>query len=35
MTCKEQDFFDLLELNFIPPQERVDHKVIKKYSRIA
>jgi DNA polymerase/3'-5' exonuclease PolX len=32
---EEHDFFDLLELNFIPPQERVDHKVIKKYSRIA
>jgi DNA polymerase/3'-5' exonuclease PolX len=30
---EEQDFFDLLEMDFVPPEERVDHKVIKKYAR--
>lgn len=30
---EEQDFFDLLEMDFVPPEERVDHKVIKKYVR--
>ena len=30
---EEQDFFDLLEMNFVPPEERIDHKVIKKYVR--
>ena len=28
---EEQDFFDLLEMDFIPPEERVDRRVIKKY----
>ena len=32
---EEQDFFDLLEMDFVPPQERVDHRVIKKYVRSA
>lgn len=32
---EEQDFFDLLEMDFVPPEERVDHKVIKKYVRSA
>lgn len=32
LVCpEEQDFFDLLEMNFVPPEERVDRKVIKKY----
>lgn len=29
---EEQDFFDLLEMDFVPPEERVDRKVIKKYA---
>jgi DNA polymerase/3'-5' exonuclease PolX len=28
---EEEDFFELLEMNFVPPEERVDRKVIKKY----
>ena len=32
-VSEEQDFFDLLEMNFVPPEERVDHRVIKKYTR--
>ena len=28
---EESDFFDLLEMNFVPPEERGDHKAIKKY----
>lgn len=28
---EEQDFFDLLGMNFVPPEERVDKRVIKKY----
>jgi len=28
---EEQDFFDLLEMNFVPPEERVSRNVIKKY----
>jgi len=31
VCAEEQDFFDLLEMNFVPPEERVDRKVIKKY----
>ena len=31
---EEQDFFDLLEMNFVPPQERIAKGAIKKYSRI-
>lgn len=30
---EESDFFDLLEMDFVPPEERVDHRVIKKYAR--
>lgn len=30
---EEQDFFDLLGLDFIPPHERVDRRVIKRYVR--
>ena len=28
---EEQDFFDLLKMKFVPPQERVSKSVIKKY----
>jgi DNA polymerase/3'-5' exonuclease PolX len=28
---EEQDFFDLLEMNFVPPEERISRNVIKKY----
>ena len=31
---EEIDFFNLLEMNFVPPEERIDHKAIKKYSKI-
>jgi DNA polymerase/3'-5' exonuclease PolX len=30
---EEKDFFDLLEMDFVPPEERVDHRVIKRYVR--
>lgn len=30
---EEQDFFDLLGMNFVPPEERIDKRVIKKYVR--
>jgi DNA polymerase (family X) len=30
---EEQDFFDLLEMDFVPPEERADHKAIKRYTR--
>ena len=30
---EEQDFFDLLEMDFVPPEEREDRKGIKKYAR--
>ena len=30
---EEQDFFDLLEMNFVPPVERTARAVIKKYVR--
>lgn len=30
---EEQDFFDLLEMNFVPPQERIAKGAIKKYAR--
>ena len=30
---EESDFFDLLEMDFVPPDERVDHRVIKKYAK--
>lgn len=28
---EEQDFFDLLEMNFVPPNERTGKNIIKKY----
>ena len=28
---EEQDFFDILEMNFVPPEERTGRNVIKKY----
>jgi len=28
---EEQDFFDLLEMNFVPPEERASRNIIKKY----
>lgn len=28
---EEQDFFDLLGMNFVPPEERISRKVIKNY----
>jgi DNA polymerase (family 10) len=31
---EEQDFFDLLEMDFVPPVERADHKAIKKYIKV-
>ena len=30
---EEQDFFDLLGMDFVPPEERGDRKAIKKYAR--
>lgn len=30
---EEKDFFDLLEMNFVPPAERTGRQVIKKYIR--
>lgn len=30
---EEQDFFDILEMNFVPPQERISKGAIKKYVR--
>lgn len=33
-VAEEQDFFDLLEMDFVPPQERMSKGAIKKYSRI-
>lgn len=30
---EEQDFFDLLSMDFVPPEERGDRKAIKKYSK--
>jgi len=30
---EEQDFFDLLEMDFVPPVERIGRSVIKKYVR--
>jgi len=30
---EEQDFFDLLEMDFVPPAERVTKGAIKKYAR--
>lgn len=31
---EEQDFFDLLEMDFVPPQERIAKGAIKKYIRV-
>lgn len=30
---EEKTFFDLLEMNFVPPIERTDYKAIKRYSK--
>lgn len=30
---EEQDFFDLLEMNFVPPEERISKNVIKRYAK--
>lgn len=30
---EEQDFFDLIEMNFVPPEERVSKGAIKKYAK--
>lgn len=30
---EEQDFFDLLDMNFVPPEERIDKRVIKTYAK--
>jgi len=30
---EEQDFFDILEMNFVPPEERISKSVIKQYIR--
>ena len=32
---EEQDFFDLLEMDFVPPEERLSKGAIKKYTRIS
>lgn len=32
---EEQDFFDLLGMNFIPPEERTSKNVIKKYLKVV
>jgi len=31
---EEQDFFDLLEMDFVPPEERIAKGAIKKYVRV-
>ncbi len=31
---EEQDFFDLLGMDFVPPEERNDRKGIKKYTKV-
>ena len=31
LLVEEEDFFELLEMNFVPPKERTDRKVIKLY----
>jgi DNA polymerase/3'-5' exonuclease PolX len=30
---EEQDFFDLLEMDFVPPEQRTSKNVIKKYTK--
>ena len=30
---EESDFFDLLEMDFVPPEERSSNKAIKLFSR--
>jgi DNA polymerase/3'-5' exonuclease PolX len=30
---EESDFFDILEMDFVPPEERSDRKAIKRYAR--
>lgn len=32
---EEQDFFDLLEMNFVPPEQRVTKGAIKKHARLV
>ena len=32
---EEKDFFDLLEMDFVPPEERVSRAVIKKYIKVS
>lgn len=32
---EEQDFFDLLEMNFVPPEQRITKGAIKKYVKVA
>jgi hypothetical protein len=32
-VSEEQDFFDILEMDFVPPQERISKGAIKKYVR--
>lgn len=32
---EEQDFFDLLEMNFVPPEQRVTKGAIKKHVKVA
>ena len=32
-VSEEQDFFDILEMDFVPPQERISKGAIKKYAR--
>lgn len=31
---EEQDFFDILEMNFVPPEQRVTKGAIKKYIKV-
>ena len=33
-VAEEQDFFDLLEMDFVPPQERMSKGAIKKYAKV-
>jgi len=33
-VAEEQDFFDLLEMEFVPPQERMSKGAIKKYAKV-
>lgn len=33
LVTSEQDFFNILEMNFVPPEERISKKIIKNYIR--